>query len=27
MLDDNDFRKHADGALGSLKQSLITAEE
>jgi iron donor protein CyaY len=27
MLDDNDFRKHADSALGSLKQSLITAEE
>jgi iron donor protein CyaY len=27
MLDDNDFRKQADGALGSLKQSLITAEE
>jgi iron donor protein CyaY len=27
MLDDNDFRKQADDALGSLKQSLITAEE
>jgi CyaY protein len=27
MLDDNDFRKHADNALGSLKRSLITAEE
>ena len=27
MLDDNDFRKRADGALGSLKQSLIAAEE
>jgi iron donor protein CyaY len=27
MLDDNDFRRHADGALGSLKQSLIAAEE
>jgi iron donor protein CyaY len=27
MLDENDFRKHADAALESLKQSLITAEE
>jgi iron donor protein CyaY len=27
MLDENDFRKHADTALESLKQSLITAEE
>jgi len=27
MLDENDFRKRADAALGSLKQSLITAEE
>jgi frataxin len=27
MLDENDFRKQADAALESLKQSLITAEE
>ena len=27
MLDENDFRKRADAALESLKQSLITAEE
>jgi iron donor protein CyaY len=27
MLDENAFRKHADTALSSLKQSLITAEE
>lgn len=27
MLDENDFRKRADVALESLKQSLITAEE
>jgi iron donor protein CyaY len=27
MLDENDFRKCADAALESLKQSLITAEE
>jgi iron donor protein CyaY len=27
MLDENDFRNHADAALESLKQSLITAEE
>jgi frataxin len=27
MLDENDFRKHADAALECLKQSLITAEE
>ena len=27
MLDENDFRKRADSALESLKQSLITAEE
>src|ERR1700678_786932 len=27
MLDENDFRKRADEALESLKQSLITAEE
>src|SRR5208282_6098011 len=27
MLDENDFRKHADAALEALKQSLITAEE
>src|ERR1700694_3222656 len=27
MLDENDFRKRADTALESLKQSLITAEE
>jgi frataxin len=27
MLDENAFRKHADAALESLKQSLITAEE
>ena len=27
MLDENDFRKHADAALESLKQSLIAAEE
>jgi CyaY protein len=27
MLDENDFRKRADGALESLKQSLIVAEE
>jgi frataxin len=27
MLDENDFRRHADAALESLKQSLITAEE
>lgn len=27
MLDENDFRKRADGALESLKKSLITAEE
>jgi len=27
MLDENDFRKRADAALESLKQSLIAAEE
>ena len=27
MLDENSFRKHADNSLGSLKQSLITAED
>jgi len=27
MLDENDFRKHADAALEALKKSLITAEE
>lgn len=27
MLEENDFRKRADAALESLKQSLITAEE
>jgi iron donor protein CyaY len=27
MIDENDFRKRADAALESLKQSLITAEE
>ncbi len=27
MVDENAFRKHADSALESLKQSLITAEE
>jgi len=27
MLDENDFRKQADSALESLKQSLIVAEE
>ncbi len=27
MLDEIAFRNHADAALGSLKQSLITAEE
>ena len=27
MLDENDFRRRADAALDSLKQSLITAEE
>src|SRR5580704_13882753 len=27
MLDENDFRRRADAALESLKQSLITAEE
>ena len=27
MLDENEFRKRADAALESLKQSLITAEE
>jgi CyaY protein len=27
MLDENDFRKHADSALEALKKSLITAEE
>jgi iron donor protein CyaY len=27
MLDENDFRKHADRALDSLKQSLMEAEE
>jgi iron donor protein CyaY len=27
MIDENDFRKRADTALESLKQSLITAEE
>jgi CyaY protein len=27
MLDENDFRKQADAALESLKQSLITVEE
>ena len=27
MMDEQDFRKHADSVLGSLKQSLIKAEE
>jgi frataxin len=27
MIDENDFRKHADRALDSLKKALITAEE
>jgi iron donor protein CyaY len=27
MLDENDFRKHADSALEALKKSLITVEE
>jgi CyaY protein len=27
MLDENSFRKHADGSLESLKQSLIAAED
>jgi iron-sulfur cluster assembly protein CyaY len=27
MLDENEFRKHSDTALNSLKQALITAEE
>jgi len=27
MLNENDFRKHADAALEALKKSLITAEE
>ena len=27
MLDENDFRKHADAALEALKKSLIAAEE
>ncbi len=27
MLDENEFRKHADVALGSLKKALITAED
>lgn len=27
MMDEQDFRRHADAALESLKQSLITAEE
>jgi iron donor protein CyaY len=27
MLDDNDFRKHADSALNSLKKALLSAED
>ena len=27
MIDENDFRKHSDTVLGSLKKALITAEE
>jgi CyaY protein len=27
MIDENEFRKHVDAALGSLKQSLFAAEE
>ena len=27
MIDEQDFRKHSDSVLGSLKQALITAEE
>jgi CyaY protein len=27
MLDENDFRRHADGALEALKKALMVAEE